>query len=121
MHKYLASLLIISALSHAAEDSSAYWQHLQLHPDARVQKKVELYRQGLCTIDDILKAEETQLLHKIQTANKQQYKKLGQQLIRNYREQLRLEELRGIPDNAKIPQIKQKLYELEARMLQTEL
>lgn len=121
MHKYLASLLIIFPLSHAAEDSSAYWQHLQQHPDARVQKQVELYRQGLCTIDDILEAEEVQLLHKMQTANKQQYKKLGKQLIRNYREQLRLEKLRGIPDNAEIPQIQQKLYELEARVLQAEL
>jgi hypothetical protein len=66
-------------------------------------------------------AEEQQLLRQMQTADKPYYVKLGQQLIRNYREQLRLEELRGAQNNVKVPRLRQKLHELEARVLQAGL
>ena len=121
MHKLLFTLFLASAICLAADDSSAYWQHLQQHPSAEVQKQVERYRQGLCHVDEILVAEEKLLQRQMQTADKQQYVQLGQQLIRNYREQLRMEELRGAQNNVKIPRIRQKLHELEARVLQAGL
>lgn len=121
MQQYLTTLFIASSLCLAAEDSAAYWQHLQQHPDAAVQRQMERYRQGLCTVGDILMAEAQQILRQMQTADKQQYVKLGQQLIRNYREQLRLEELRGTLNNAEIPRLKQKIHELEARVLHCSL
>ena len=121
MHKFISTLFLASSISLASDDSSAYWQHLRLHPDAEVQKQVERYRQGLCSVDDILVAEEQQLQRQMQTADKPYYVKLGQQLIRNYREQLRMEELRGAQNNVKIPRIRQKLHELEARVMQAGL
>lgn len=117
MHKFISTLLLASSICFASDDSSAYWQHLRQHPDTGVQKQVERYRQGLCPVDDILKAEEKLLLSQMLQADNKQLAELGQQLISNYREQLRLEERRGIHNNAEVPRLKQKLYELEARIL----
>ena len=118
MMKHLLLLIATAAACVAADDISAYGRQILQHPDAGVQQQAKRYSQGLCSMADVLKAEEAYLLRNMQDASSSDFVRLGRQLLSNYKVQLHLAEL--ISDEKTALQIQQKKNELEARVLQAE-
>lgn len=118
MMKRLLFLITASAACAAADDITNHGRQVLRHPDAGVQQQAKRYRQGLCSMSDVLKAEEAYLLRNMQAASSQDFVRLGRRLLSNYKAQLHLAEL--IADKKSTLQIQQKMHELEARVLQVE-
>ena len=118
MMKHLIFFMTAAAVCSAADDITGHGQRVLKHPDAGVQQQAKRYSQGLCSMADVLKAEEAYLLRNMQDAGSSDYLRLGRQLISNYKVQLHLAEM--ISDEKSALQIQQKKYELEARVLQAE-
>ncbi len=118
MMKRLLLFITTAAVCSAADDITNHGKQVLRHPDAAVQAQAKRYSQGLCSMADVLKAEETYLLRNIQDASSQDFVRLGRQLLSNYKVQLHLAEI--ISDEKAALQIQQKMHELEARVLQAE-
>ena len=116
MMKHILLFLTTAAVCSAADDITGLGQQVLKHPDAGVQQQAKRYSQGLCSMADVLKAEEAYLLRNMQGASCSEFVSLGRQLISNYKVQLHLAEM--ISDEKSALQIQQKKYELEARVLQ---
>lgn len=110
--------LILTAPGWANDtDTRVYWNRLKQHSCPVVQAAVQKYNQGLCTVADVLRAEEKHLAAERATASEARYTALTQQLIRNYKEQIRLEEAVTGKRTNKSLQLRQKLYALEIEIM----
>lgn len=118
MMKHILLFLTTAAVCSAADDITNHGKQVLKHPDAGVQQQAKRYSQGLCSMADVLKAEETYLLRNMQSASGNDFVSLGRKLISNFKVQLHLAEL--ISDEKSALQIQQKMYELEARVLRAE-
>ena len=116
MMKHILLFLTTAAVCSAADDITNHGKQALKHPDAGVQQQAKRYSQGLCSMADVLKAEEAYLLRNMQGASSSEFVRLGRQLISNYKVQLHLAEM--ISDEKSALQIQQKKNELEARVLQ---
>ena len=116
MMKHLILFMTAAAVCSAADDITDHGQRVLKHPDAGVQQQAKRYSQGLCSMADVLKAEEAYLLRNMQGASSSEFVRLGRQLISNYKVQLHLAEM--ISDEKSALQIQQKKHEMEARVLQ---
>lgn len=116
--KHLILFMATAAACTAADGITDHGKQVLQHPDAGVQQQAKRYSQGLCSMADVLKAEEAYLLKNMQGASSSEFVRLGRQLISNYKVQLHLAELTS--DEKSALQIQQKMHELEARVLQTE-
>lgn len=118
MMKHILLFLTTAAVCSAADDITNHGKQVLQHPDAGVQQQAKRYSQGLCSMADVLKAEEAYLLRNMQGASSSEFVRLGRQLISNYKVQLHLAEM--ISDEKAALQIQQKMHELEAHVLQVE-
>lgn len=110
--------LILTAPGWANDtDTRAYWNSLKQHSSPVVQAAVQKYNQGLCTVADILRAEEKYLTAGLAAASDTYCTELSQQLARNYKEQIRLEEVEAGKSTPKSLQLRQKLYALEIDLM----
>lgn len=98
-------------------DTRAYWNSLKQHSSPVVQAAVQKYNQGLCTVADILRAEEKYLTAGLAASSDTHCTELSQQLARNYKEQIRLEEVVAGKRTNKSLQLRQKLYALEIDLM----
>lgn len=117
IQQFLLSFILTGAVMAIDTDTQTYWDSLKQHPNQAVQAAVQKYNQGLCTVADILRAEEKYLAAERATASEARYTALTQQLIRNYKEQIRLEEVVAGKSTPKSLQLRQKLYALEIDLM----
>lgn len=117
IQQFLLSFILAGAVMANDTDTQTYWDSLKQHPNQAVQAAVQQYNQGPCTVADILRAEEKYLAAELATTDKTHYTALAEQLIRNYKEQIRLEEaVRGGSSTHSL-QLRQKLHALEIDVL----
>ena len=121
IQQFLFCLILTSPVWGKDTDTQAYWNSLKQHSSPVVQAAVQQYNQGLCTVADILRAEEKYLAAELATTDKTHYTALAEQLIRNYKEQIRLEEAVTGGSSTHSLQLRQKLYALEIGVLKNSL
>ncbi len=117
IQQFLLSFILAGAVMANDTDTQAYRDSLKQHPNQAVQAAVQQYNQGLCTVADILRAEEKFLAAELATTDKTHFTALAEQLIRNYKEQIRLEEAVSGGSSTHSLQLRQKLYALEIDVL----
>lgn len=117
IQQFLLSFILTGAVMAIDTDTQTYWDSLKQHPNQAVQAAVQQYNQGLCTVADILRAEEKYLAEELATTDKTNYTELAEQLIRNYKEQIRLEEVVAGKSTPKSLRLRQKLYTLEIEIM----
>lgn len=117
IRQFLFCLILTSPAWGKDTDTQAYWNSLKQHSSPVVQAAVQQYNQGLCTVADILRAEEKYLAAELATTDKTHFTALAEQLIRNYKEQIRLEEAVSGKSSTHSLQLRQKLYALEIDVL----
>lgn len=117
IQQFLLSFILTGAVMAGDTDTQAYWNSLKQHSSPVVQAAVQRYNQGLCTVADILRAEEKYLAAELATTDKAHFTALAEQLIRNYKEQIGLEEAVTGGRSTHSLQLRQKLYALEIDVL----
>lgn len=117
IQQFLLCLILTSPVWAGDTDTQAYWNSLKQHSSPVVQAAVQRYNQGLCTLADILRAEEKHLVAELATVDRTHYSTLTRRLARNYKEQIRLEEAVNRGSSSHSLQLRQKLYALEIDIL----
>lgn len=117
IQQFLLCLILASPVWCNETDTQAYWNSLKQHSSPVVQAAVQQYNQGLCTLADILRAEEKHLATELATASGTGCTELSQQLVRNFKEQIRMEEVVAGKSTPKSLRLRQKLYALEIDIL----
>lgn len=117
IQQFLFCLILTSPVWGKDTDTQAYWNSLKQHSSPVVQAAVQQYNQGLCPLADILRAEEKYLTAELASASDPHCTELSQQLARNYKEQIRLEEVVAGKSNPKSLRLRQKLYALEIEIM----
>ena len=115
--QFLLSFILTGAVMAGDTDTQAYWNSLKQHSSPVVQAAVQQYNQGLCPLADILRAEEKYLTAELASASDTHCTELSQQLARNYKEQIRLEEVVAGKSTPKSLRLRQKLYALEIEIM----
>ena len=117
IQQFLFCLILTSPVWSKDTDTQAYWNRLKQHSSPVVQAAVQQYNQGLCPLADILRAEEKYLTAELASASDTHCTELSQQLARNYKEQIRLEEVVAGKSTPKSLRLRQKLYALEIEIM----
>lgn len=117
IQQFLFCLILTSPVWGKDTDSQAYWNSLKQHSSPVVQAAVQQYNQGLCPLADILRAEEKYLTAELASASDTHCTELSQLLARNYKEQIRLEEVVAGKSTPKSLRLRQKLYTLEIEIM----
>lgn len=117
IQQFLFCLILTSPVWGKDTDTQAYWNSLKQHSSPVVQAAVQQYNQGLCPLADILRAEEKYLTAELASASDTHCTELSQQLARNYKEQIRLEEVVAGKSTPKSLRLRQKLYALEIEIM----
>ena len=117
IQQFLFCLILTSPVWGKETDTQAYWNSLKQHSSPVVQAAVQQYNQGLCPLADILRAEEKYLTAELASASDPHCTELSQQLARNYKEQIRLEEVVAGKSTPKSLRLRQKLYTLEIEIM----
>lgn len=117
IQQFLLSFILTGAVMAGDTDTQAYWNSLKQHSSPVVQAAVQQYNQGLCTVADILRAEEKYLAEELASASDTHCTELSQLLARNYKEQIRLEEVVAGKSTPKSLRLRQKLYTLEIEIM----
>ena len=117
IQQFLFCLILTSPVWGKDTDTQAYWNSLKQHSSPVVQAAVQQYNQGLCPLADILRAEEKYLTAELASASDPHCTELSQQLARNYKEQIRLEEVVAGKSTPKSLRLRQKLYTLEIEIM----
>lgn len=115
--QFLFCLILTSPVWGKDTDTQAYWNSLKQHSSPVVQAAVQQYNQGLCPLADILRAEEKHLTAELASASDTHCTELSQLLARNYKEQIRLEEVVAGKSTPKSLRLRQKLYALEIEIM----
>ncbi|MBE6415913.1 MAG: hypothetical protein E7032_05200 [Akkermansiaceae bacterium] len=117
IQQFLLSFILTGAVMAGDTDTQAYWNSLKQHSSPVVQAAVQQYNQGLCPLADILRAEEKYLTAELASASDTHCTELSQLLARNYKEQIRLEEVVAGKSTPKSLRLRQKLYTLEIEIM----
>lgn len=117
IQQFLFCLILTSPVWGKDTDTQAYWNSLKQHSSPEVQAAVQQYNQGLCPLAYILRAEEKYLTAELASASDTHCTELSQQLARNYKEQIRLEEVVAGKSTPKSLRLRQKLYALEIEIM----
>ena len=117
IQQFLFCLILTSPVWGKEMDTQAYWNSLKQHSSPVVQAAVQQYNQGLCPLADILRAEEKYLTAELASASDTHCTELSQLLARNYKEQIRLEEVVVRKSTPKSLRLRQKLYTLEIEIM----
>lgn len=117
IQQFLFCLILTSPVWGKDTDTQAYWNSLKQHSSPVVQAAVQQYNQGLCPLANILRAEEKYLTAELASASDPHCTELSQQLARNYKEQIRLEEVVAGKSTPKSLRLRQKLYALEIEIM----
>ena len=117
IQQFLFCLILTSPVWGKDTDTQAYWNSLKQHSSPVVQAAVQQYNQGLCPLADILRAEEKYLTAELASASDTHCTELSQLLARNYKEQIRLEEVVAGKSTPKSLRLRQKLYTLEIEIM----
>ncbi|MBQ9830035.1 MAG: hypothetical protein IJO38_06810 [Akkermansia sp.] len=117
IQQFLLSFILAGAVMANDTDTQAYWNSLKQHSSPVVQAAVQQYNQGLCPLADILRAEEKYLTAELASASDTHCTELSQLLARNYKEQIRLEEVVAGKSTPKSLRLRQKLYTLEIEIM----
>ena len=117
IQQFLFCLILTSPVWGKETDTQAYWNSLKQHSSPVVQAAVQQYNQGLCPLADILRAEEKYLTAELASASDTHCTELSQLLARNYKEQIRLEEVVVGKSTPKSLRLRQKLYTLEIEIM----
>ena len=117
IQQFLLSFILTGAVMAGDTDTQAYWNSLKQHSSPVVQAAVQQYNQGLCPLADILRAEEKYLTAELASASDTHCTELSQLLARNYKEQIRLEEVVAGKSTPKSLRLRQKLYALEIEIM----
>lgn len=117
IQQFLLSFILAGAVIANDTDTQAYRDSLKQHPNQAVQAAVQQYNQGLCPLADILRAEEKYLTAELASASDTHCTELSQLLARNYKEQIRLEEVVAGKSTPKSLRLRQKLYTLEIEIM----
>ena len=117
IQQFLLSFILTGAVMAGDTDTQAYWNSLKQHSSPVVQAAVQQYNQGLCTVADILRAEEKYQAEELASASDTHCTELSQLLARNYKEQIRLEEVVAGKSTPKSLRLRQKLYTLEIEIM----
>ena len=117
IQQFLLSFILAGAVMANDTDTQAYRDSLKQHPNQAVQAAVQQYNQGLCPLADILRAEEKYLTAELASASDTHCTELSQLLARNYKEQIRLEEVVAGKSTPKSLRLRQKLYTLEIEIM----
>ncbi|MBQ2869095.1 MAG: hypothetical protein IJE88_03610 [Akkermansia sp.] len=117
IQQFLFCLILTSPVWGKDTDTQAYWNSLKQHSSPVVQAAVQQCNQGLCPLADILRAEEKYLTAELASASDPHCTELSQQLARNYKEQIRLEEVVAGKSTPKSLRLRQKLYALEIEIM----
>ena len=117
IQQFLLSFILTGAVMAGDTDTQAYWNSLKQHSSPVVQAAVQQYNQGLCTVADIIRAEEKHLAEELASASDTHCTELSQLLARNYKEQIRLEEVVAGKSTPKSLRLRQKLYTLEIEIM----
>lgn len=117
IQQFLFCLILTSPVWGKETDTQAYWNSLKQHSSPVVQAAVQQYNQGLCPLADILRAEEKYLTAELASASDTHCTELSQLLARNYKEQIRLEEVVAGKSTPKSLRLRQKLYTLEIEIM----
>ncbi|MBP3498736.1 MAG: hypothetical protein J6J97_01460 [Akkermansia sp.] len=117
IRQFLFCLILTSPVWGKDTDTQAYWNSLKQHSSPVVQAAVQQYNQGLCPLADILRAEEKHLTAELASSSDTHCTELSQLLARNYKEQIRLEEVVAGKSTPKSLRLRQKLYALEIEIM----
>ena len=117
IQQFLFCLILTSPVWGKETDTRVYWNSLKQHSSPVVQAAVQQYNQGLCPLADILRAEEKYLTAELASASDTHCTELSQLLARNYKEQIRLEEVVAGKSTPKSLRLRLKLYALEIEIM----